>query len=87
MFQHIFALALVPIEKVDELWNDILATKPDILNLDAFLDYFVSNYFEGSFPIELWNHFLTQGPRTNNHIEGHNLKLKKCIGVAHPDQH
>ena len=56
------------------------------LQHQSFLDYFVSTYFEGKFPLQLWNHFDTIGePRTNNHLEGFNLKLKKAVIVAHPD--
>ena len=56
------------------------------LQHQSFLDYFVSTYFEGKFPLQLWNHFDTIGePRTNNHLEGYNLKLKKAVFVAHPD--
>ena len=54
--------------------------------IDELTDYFVDNYFEGIFPMELWNHFLTTGePRTNNHLEGYNLKLKNCVVSSHPD--
>ena len=52
--------------------------------LNEFMDYFVDNYFEGSFPIELWNHYDTVGPRTNNNLEGYNNKLKTHVSRAHP---
>ncbi|CAF0710880.1 unnamed protein product [Brachionus calyciflorus] len=32
-----------------------------------------------SFPIELWNHYDTVGPRTNNNLEGLNNKLKTHV--------
>ncbi|CAF0745702.1 unnamed protein product [Brachionus calyciflorus] len=51
-------------------------------NLEKFLDYLVDNYFEGSFPIELWNHFDSEGPRTNNNLEAYNNKLKSFVGIA-----
>ena len=35
--------------------------------------------------MEQWNHFDTEGPRTNNNLEGYNLKLKKYVAIAHPD--
>ncbi len=34
------------------------------------------------FPTDFWNHYGM--PQTNNNIEAYNLKLKKCIGIAHP---
>ncbi|VDI03735.1 Hypothetical predicted protein [Mytilus galloprovincialis] len=33
----------------------------------------------------LWNHYLTQGPRTTNHLEGWHSKLKKHVTHAHPN--
>ena len=27
------------------------------------------------YPISLWNQFLNNGPRTNNHLEGDNRKM------------
>ena len=83
--KQIFAMALVPIEKVDELWETILETKPNLPNVEAFIGYFVDNYFEGSFQIEFLNHFNTSGPKINNHLERYNLRLKKFIDIAHPD--
>ena len=32
-----------------------------------------------------WNHHDTDGPRTNNHLEGWHGRLKKIIGKAHPN--
>ena len=31
------------------------------------------------------NHFETVGPRTNNHVEGYNNKLKCFVGAAKPN--
>jgi len=45
--------------------------------------FLVDNYFEGSFPIELWNHYETVGPRTNNDLEVYNNKLKTHVSRAH----
>ena len=50
------------------------------------MDYFTSNYIEGQYPIGLWNHYETKDePRTNNNVEGYNLKLKKHSGCSHLD--
>ncbi len=76
---------MVPIETIDSLWGDILIDKPELPMVDEFLDYFTNTYFEGQFPVEFWNNFKTVGPRTNNHLEGYNLKLKKSVSVAHPN--
>ena len=52
---------------------------------EQFLDYFTNTYFEGDFDVKSWNHFSTAGPRTYNNMEGYNAKLKKHVGVAHPN--
>jgi hypothetical protein len=46
---NVFALALCPLDKIDEEFEKCLTTKPDLLRIDEFLDYFVANYFEGMF--------------------------------------
>ena len=33
--------------------------------------------------IHQWNHYQTEGPRTNNHLEGWHNKLKKKVGITH----
>ncbi|CAF0949725.1 unnamed protein product, partial [Brachionus calyciflorus] len=81
----------IPLDKIVEQWEKILETKPGFLEenknkkLTQFMDYFVNNYFEGRFPIELWNHFDTNGPRTNNNLEAYNRKLKAFMVSAHPN--
>ena len=46
---NVFALTLCPLDKIDEEFEKCLTTKPDLLRIDEFLDYFVANYFEGMF--------------------------------------
>ena len=86
-FKKVFALALVPLDDVDTLWAHIIITQPELPNTTKFLDYVVHTYFEGDFAIKSWNHFETDGPRTNNNMEGYNSKLKKHVGTAHPNIH
>ena len=58
----------------------------DLRKIEKFTGYFVRTYFEGScFPVSFWNHFLTDGPRTNNNIEGYNHRLKLFVGAANPN--
>ena len=52
-----------------------------------FLKYFVKNYFDGEFPVVMWNHFDTVGDRTNNRVEGDNTKMKSYCGAADPKIH
>ncbi|CAF0949937.1 unnamed protein product [Brachionus calyciflorus] len=85
-FRSICGLALVPIEKSDQLFEIIMANKPSINGLDKFLDYFVGIYFGGSYTINMWNHFETyDSPRTNNNLDCYNYKLNRHIGISHPD--
>ena len=37
------------------------------------------------FPIELWNHFNTEGPITNNLVEGDNTALNRFVNVDSPN--
>ncbi|VDI23393.1 Hypothetical predicted protein [Mytilus galloprovincialis] len=48
-------------------------------------DYLVLTWIEGRYPQPTWNHHLTEGPRTNNHLEGWHNKLKKRVKTAHPN--
>ena len=83
-FKSIFILAVIPRNQVDDHFDSILNNRPkpdDCTDkkITKFLDYFVKTYFESNiFPVEFWNHFETDSsPRTNNNVEGFNLKLKK----------
>jgi hypothetical protein len=59
-------------------------------DLSIFLDDILLNYIENDgetplFPKEIWNHYnYDNGPRTNNHIEGYNLKLNN-FAKTHPN--
>lgn len=33
----------------------------------------------------MWNHYDNNGDRTNNHLEGYNLMMKKFCGAANPN--
>ncbi|XP_060070749.1 uncharacterized protein LOC132550676 [Ylistrum balloti] len=48
-------------------------------------DYVTKTWIEGRYPQSTWNHFLTEGPRTNNHLEGCRNKLKKRVKTSHPN--
>ena len=42
--------------------------------MEDFIKYFEKSWVNGDYPIKLWNHYEISGPRTNNHLEGHNRK-------------
>ena len=52
----------------------------------GFCEYLTITWFDddAKFPIDSWNHYNIRGPRTNNHIEGYNLKLKLFL-KSHPN--
>ena len=54
-----------------------------LAKIDQFVKYFEETYLQSNiFPTKLWNHYETTGPRTNNHVEGYNDRLKGYCGAA-----
>jgi hypothetical protein len=85
-FKMVCSLALIPIDEVNDYFDKIIAVQPNIPNTEKFMDYFVGTYFEGVFDLAMWNHFDTNDtPRTNNNLEGYNLKLNTHLSIAKPD--
>jgi hypothetical protein len=85
-FKMVCCLSLIPIDEVNDFFLKILAIRPNIQNTEKLMDYFVGTYFEGSFDLAMWNHFDTKDtPRTNNNLEGYNLKLNSHLCIAKPD--
>ncbi|CAF0884641.1 unnamed protein product, partial [Brachionus calyciflorus] len=85
-FKGVCALALVPLNHSDFIFEKLLKDQPNLSKIERFMDYFVKTYYEGNFPHEMWNHYETEGyPRTNNNLEGYNNKLNRHLSVAHPD--
>ncbi len=52
---------------------------------DRFWQYFIKTFFEDSFPLSMWNQFDNENERTNNRVEGDNLKMKKFCGASNPN--
>jgi hypothetical protein len=84
------ALPLVPVELVKNAYDEILNCKPAITNKDLrssvqrYLNYFENQWLNDNY-IKIWNHFDTDGPRTNNYNEGYNNRLNKLCGSGHPN--
>ena len=81
-------MTLISPDDVEEFWEKMVMDKYETLKenysqLTEFVEYILDNYFEGSFILSLWNHFLTVGNRTNNHLEGYNKKLKLFLVPNH----
>ena len=82
------ALPLVPCDLVKESYNQIVNCKPAVTDKDLrsgiqrFLAYFDKQWLKD---VKIWNHFDTDGPRTNNYNEGYNNRLNRLCGSGHPN--
>ncbi|XP_048246386.1 uncharacterized protein LOC125377370 [Haliotis rufescens] len=81
------ALPLLPLQQVQDAWIDSMNQSPDVPNADEFNDYIVTNWvdYEARFPLSLWNHHQTFGPRTNNNLEGFHSRLNASLNHRHPN--
>ena len=81
-------LAFIRPDLVSTAWTHIIKLQPSYNS--KYIDFF--NYFKETwygnddvrFSISLWNHYYTEGPRTNNHVEGYNHKINNYINHVHP---
>ena len=78
-------MPFVPLINVREAFNQIKLDKPIDIRMDEFILYFERTWLSRIYPIELWNHYDTEGPRTNNHVEGDNAALNRFVNVDSPN--
>ena len=76
-FRMFIGLAFVPVKQITTGFSAIQSITPQIQICDQFDDYFSNTWIHGQFPIDLWNHFRDERPRTNNFCEGYNSRLRK----------
>ena len=52
----------------DNLINNLAVKYPNIgkIRANRFLQYFINTFFEGQFPIQMWNHYGKKYERTQN---------------------
>ena len=75
----------LPLDKVEDYWLHPLEHAPTEMTVHTRLtDYVTETWIEGRFTQPTCNHYYTEGPRINNHLEGWHNKLKKRVGAAHP---
>jgi hypothetical protein len=78
------ALAFVPQQLMRLAWQIIIEELRNIPYEDFDKCYGLLLYFNAvwftTYPISVWNHYETVGPRTNNHVEGFHSKLNKISG-------
>lgn len=49
-----------------------------------FEEYFVQTWLCGNYTADIWTHFRSEFPRTNNTCEGYNNRLSKRAVITHP---
>ena len=81
----ILALSLCPVRFVRVAWSAIKAAAPQVSNINELCRYFENTWLNGEFPIPSWNHHETEGPRTNNHLEGWHRRMNGIAGKKHPN--
>ncbi len=64
--------------------NELVLFKPNDKNIDDFILYFQRTWLSSIYPKDLWNHYSSEGPRTNNHVEGDNAALNRFVNVDSP---
>ncbi|KAL5239993.1 hypothetical protein ACI65C_007403 [Semiaphis heraclei] len=86
--RRICALALVPIDEIDECWSLIHAEAPVNENVIKIMDYFVDTHLNIDacmFDRKIWNHFNTDRIRTTNHLKGWHAALNRSISRPKPN--
>ncbi|XP_048248894.1 uncharacterized protein LOC125378088 [Haliotis rufescens] len=80
-------LPLLPKNKIQDSWVDAMDNTPDVPRAVAFNDYIVTTWVDDGarFPLPLWNHHGTTGPRTNNNLEGFHNRLNRGLPHRHPN--
>jgi hypothetical protein len=86
--KKVISLALIPVEKVEDVFEQLCIDKPDYSDkIDNFLDYVLLNYIRNDesdryvFPLEVWNHYESD-KRTKNDLIGYKLRLEKFLGTS-----
>ncbi|CAF0873483.1 unnamed protein product [Brachionus calyciflorus] len=75
------------VSELDNVFLQIKSIKPSesVSKLDEFISYFTrTRILHKIFTPFTWNHFNIEGPSTNNHVEGFNLKINNYIDKNHP---
>ncbi|CAC5375132.1 MIB [Mytilus coruscus] len=71
------ALPLLPLDRLEDYWLHALENAPQTSACTKLTDYVILTWIERRYPQPTWNHRQTEGPGTNNHLEGWHTKLKK----------
>ncbi|CAF1136308.1 unnamed protein product [Didymodactylos carnosus] len=88
LYQRVAALAFMPLDKIDELWCNIMDDYSDIPNIVLFFDYITEIWIDNSeamFEKQLWNYYNFDGARTTNSVEGWHHRLNSQVAVTNPN--
>ena len=79
------ALALMPVDLVEDCWFKIMEVCPNHAKLTEFLDSVVSQWLDNEdVPLHLWN-VCGERHRTNNAVGGWNRKFNALVGRRQPN--
>ena len=81
-------LAFVPVPHLQEAFNVIKSMDlPEQYRLKCskFHEYFLDTWLCGSYPRDIWTHFNSSTPRTNNGCKGYNSRLSRRVVISHPN--
>ena len=76
---------MVPLIDVVAAFKEIIINKPKDIRINEFILYYERTWLSSIYPLELWNHYETLGPRTNNHVEGDNAALNRFVNKVSPN--
>lgn len=90
MFQNHTCFGICAVNRVEDAAAIICDIQPSVSRsidekITEYLEYFIENYIEGPYHIELWNHFIADSPKTNNHVESYNHRLNTIVSCKHPN--
>ena len=84
-FRKVISLAFVPPHYIRIGWAGLKAGAPEDDCAACFTHYFEETWLNGQYHIFGWCVYSTEGPRTNNHVEGWHNKITRLAGKSHPN--
>ena len=87
-FRMFLGLAFVAVPHLQEAFNVIKSMDlPEQYRLKCskFHEYFLDTWLCGSYPGDIWTHFNSSTPRTNNGCKGYNSRLSRRVVISHPN--
>ena len=85
--RRVAALPFLPTNIIVGIWYNIKREASDNIALNTFLTYAFDTWVKSDsiFAREMWNHYESDSPRTNNHLEGWHSGLNKQFRRVRPN--